>query len=47
MAPTIPSIQIPTIEDLLNDREVAMPPSEHGTFKQAEKIAKKRKNKAN
>ena len=35
-----PRIQILTIEDLLNDKSVDMPPSAYGTFKQAQKIKK-------
>jgi len=36
-----PRIQILTIEDLLAGKEIQMPPSAYGTFKQAEKIKKK------
>jgi site-specific DNA-methyltransferase (adenine-specific) len=36
-----PRIQILTIEDLLNGKEISMPPSAFGTFKQAEKVKKK------
>lgn len=36
-----PRIQILTIDDLLNGKEIAMPPSAYGTFKQAEKVKKK------
>ncbi|MCI0551389.1 MAG: restriction endonuclease [Anaerolineae bacterium] len=35
-----PRVQVLTIEDLLNGRGIAMPPSASGTFKQAEKIKK-------
>lgn len=36
-----PRIQILTIDDLLNGKEISMPPSAFGTFKQAEKVKKK------
>lgn len=36
-----PRIQILTIDDLLSGREISMPPSAFGTFKQAEKVKKK------
>ena len=36
-----PRIQILTIEELLDGRHIEMPPSAHGTFKQAERIKKK------
>lgn len=36
-----PRIQILTIDELLNGKEISMPPSAFGTFKQAEKVKKK------
>lgn len=36
-----PRIQILTIEDLLSDKGIDLPPSAHGTFKQSERINKK------
>ncbi len=35
-----PRIQTLTIEDLLDDKEIQMPPSQYGTFKQAGKVKK-------
>jgi site-specific DNA-methyltransferase (adenine-specific) len=35
-----PRIQLLTVEDLLNGKGIEMPPSAHGTFKQAEKVKK-------
>ena len=34
-----PKIQILTIEELLDEKQIEMPP-QHGTFKQAEKVKK-------
>lgn len=36
-----PKVQILTIEDLLDNKSIEIPPSAHGTFKQSERIKKK------